>query len=112
MTVSRGTWGLVILSFAVAVYVVSQKPTGADRSLEEQRTQYLRRIDSLNYAFDRARVKEMALEAKILALKDSLKIQLKTTEKIRGRFESMKRAKVVNLTDAQIDSTLNKLYPR
>lgn len=86
---------IVFLIILVGLYVLSNKPSGADRSLEKQRTQYLRRIDSLNYAFAIKERKDMELTKRLADSVAGFQIALKRASKVRIQYE-----KIRPITDA------------
>ncbi len=86
----RALPAIVFVIILVGLYTLSNKPSGVDRGLEEQRTQYLRRIDSLNYAFAVQERKDKELTKRLADSVAGFQIALKRASKVRIQYEKIR----------------------
>lgn len=89
-SVSRGTWGILILALAVTIYVVTGRPNGAEVMLEIERQKHIEALDSLGAQMSTLRAKETALNERLAQRKDSLQTALKRASKVRIQYEKIR----------------------
>ena len=74
-------------------------------------TKYKSRFDSLTKLQREADLHAIRMETDFNVARNQLREQSKITERITIKYETLRRLGPVRLTDAQIDSAANALYP-
>lgn len=101
----------VLLLAVVALWYNSNKTKDKLKEFDAKEKQLKARLDSIQKLQHQADLHALQVMTELETAKKDLAYQGRVTEKIKLRYEALRNIKPVNLSDAQIDSAVARLYP-